>query len=90
MLIRTVDYLPPSFPLTSTIPFHVIYVPSQNVHCQLTFPGTVGVNGPYNDSSQTVSHCALWPVRVGDAFFSPVATVRDLGVYIDADVTVRT
>ena len=59
LLIRTVDYLSPSFPLTSAIPFHVIYVPSQNVHCQLTFPGTVGVNGPYNDSSQTVSHCAL-------------------------------
>jgi len=30
------------------------------------------------------------PVRVGDALVSPVTTARDLGVYIDADVTMRT
>jgi len=29
-------------------------------------------------------------VRVGDASVSPVTAVRDLGVYIDADVTMRT
>ena len=29
-------------------------------------------------------------VRVGDVFVSPVTTVRDLGVYIDSDVTMRT
>jgi len=30
------------------------------------------------------------PVRVGDAFVSPVTAARDLGVYIDAGVTMRT
>jgi len=30
------------------------------------------------------------PVRVGDALVSPVTAARDLGVYIDADVTMRT
>ena len=29
-------------------------------------------------------------VRVGDVLVSPVTTVRDLGVYIDSDVTMRT
>jgi len=29
-------------------------------------------------------------LRVGDASLSPVTAVRDLGVYIDADVTMRT
>ena len=30
------------------------------------------------------------PVRVGDALVSPVTAARDFGVYIDADVTMRT
>jgi len=30
------------------------------------------------------------PVRVGDALVSPVTAARDLGVFIDADITMRT
>ena len=41
-------------------------------------------------SSRRQHQIPTGPVRVGDAFVSPVTTVRDLGVYIDADVTMRT
>ena len=30
------------------------------------------------------------PVRIGNVSVQPVSTVRDLGFYIDADVTMRT
>jgi len=41
-------------------------------------------------SSRRQHQIPTGPVRVGDAFVSPVTAARDLGVYIDAGVTMRT
>jgi len=41
-------------------------------------------------SSRRQHQITTGPVRVGDAVMSPVTASRDLGVYIDAGVTMRT
>jgi len=41
-------------------------------------------------SSRRQHQIPTGPVRVGDALVSPVTAARDLGVYIDAGVTMRT